>query len=363
MRSTSPDHNTSRMKIVIGTRLQAKPRFWDSESPYYLPQVKAIMVSYAEFHDSPQRRLEAMERGIREYLGVKEDVEVFLDNGAFAFWRNDTEPPIEEYVDFVTKAQPDWYPIPADFIPDPALNRSEQKRLFLKTMEINKKYARGGYVSVVHAGDWLSEYLRELEAKDIDASSDLALGGLVPRLLSTKGSSSREKVIDAIKETRDVYSGTSLHIFGIGGLTTLHLAAVLKVDSIDSVGWRIRAAYGSVFIAGKGERSIKKLGTWNTTKVSEQDMEVLKECSCPACRKYGVDGLKASKEDNEKECDNWGALGAYNRATHNLWTLLREAEDIEEHLDKGDYSEWYKDHVKSPLFRKLIDYALNHSGY
>jgi 7-cyano-7-deazaguanine tRNA-ribosyltransferase len=230
-------------------------------------------------------------------------------------------------------------------------------------MEINKKYAISDYIPVVHAGDWLSEYLKALEAEDIDVSSDLALGGLVPRLLSTKGSSSRKEVIDAIKETRDAYPGTSLHVFGIGGLTTLHLAAVLEVDSIDSVGWRIRAAYGSIFITGKGERSLKKLGSWNGTEVSEEEMEVLKRCSCPACKKYGLDGLMASKEDNEKEDDNWGALGAYNRATHNLWTLLREAEEIEKHLKEGNYSEWYKDHVKSPLFRKLIDYALNHSGY
>jgi len=317
------------------------------------------MVSYAEFHDSPQRRLEAMERGIREYLGVKDTVEVYLDNGAFAFWRNGTESPIEEYVDFVAEAQPDWYPIPADFIPDPKLGSSEQKRLFQKTMEINRKYARNGYVPVVHAGDWLSEYLRKLEVEDIDVSSGLALGGLVPRLLTKAGASSREKVIDAIKEVRDAYRETSLHVFGIGGLTTMHLAAVLNVDSIDSVGWRMRAAHGLIFIPGKGERSIKKLGNWNRTEVSEREMKVLKRCSCPACKRYGLDGLIASKEDNEKEDDNFGAVGFYNRATHNLWTLLKEARDIEKHLDEGDYSEWYKDHVKSPLFRRLIDYALN----
>lgn len=205
------------------------------------------MVSYADFHKSSSKRRAAMERGIHACLGVDQGMPVYLDNGSFAFWRKGVEPPIDDYVDFVTEARPDWYPIPADYIPDPQSSRDEQKVLFNKTMEINLEYTGRGFVPVIHAGDWLEEYLKAFERYGLLQCTEIGLGGLVPRLLSSKGSTSRERVIDAIKQAREYFDGR-LHVFGIGGLGTLHLAASLGVDSIDSSGWRNRAARGLILL-------------------------------------------------------------------------------------------------------------------
>jgi hypothetical protein len=350
------------MKIVVGINLSnSKPRVWDTSSEYYLPQVEAVMVSYADFHGHPRRRKSAIELGLREYLGVNEDIKVYLDNGAFAFWRKRIHPPVKEYVEFVQESKPDWYPIPADYIPSPNLPTKKQKTLFRRTMKMNRLYSGQGYVPVIHAGDWLCTYLEAIEREEIDLSRGLSLGGLVPRLLTQKGASSREQVVDTIKRVRERLEDVELHVFGIGGLTTLHLAAVLEVDSIDSSGWRNRAARGLIFVPGSGERYAVKLGSWRGRSITDKEEQYLRECGCPACKKYGVTGLKASKATNPEVGS--GAWGFQNRAAHNLWTFFLEAQEIERHLENETYEEWYKDHVKSPIWQRIIEYSVNHRGY
>lgn len=347
------------MLVVVGTQLDHGPKFWDESNEWYLPEVKAIMVSFADFCKSKTKRKAAMDKGLREYLGVRPNILVYLDNGSFAFWRQGLKRPIEEYVQFVKEARPDWYPIPTDFIPHPELSRSEQRLLFEKTMHMNLNYGSTGYVPVIHAGDWLEDYLEALEKNHVPLSRGVALGGLVPRLLTTKGAASRKRVIDAIKRTRD-YICTELHVFGIGGLTTLHLAAALGVDSIDSSGWRNRAARGLILLPGRGERSVVPLGNWRGVEVSGPEMQMLESCSCPACQKYGLEGLKAYNARGNKKGRGNGTSGFNRRAIHNLWTLLREAAEVDDKLARGEYRTWYRQHVAGTIVLRLIEYALNH---
>ena len=347
------------MLVVVGTRLDQAPRFWDKSSEWYLPQVKAMMVSYADFHRSSTKRRKAMDKGIRSYLGVDEDVLVYLDNGSFAFWRQGLERPIHEYTEFVTRAEPDWYPVPADFIPHPQLSHQEQRQLFEQTMQVNLKYAPKGYIPVIHAGDWLELYLEVLEKNRGLHSIGVALGGLVPRLLTSKGSVSRKRAVDAIRRTR-ITIPTALHVFGIGGLTTLHLAAALGVDAIDSSGWRNRAARGLVLLPGRGERSVVPLGNWRGIEVSTIESQMLESCTCPACQTYGLEGLKANNRRGNKEGQGNGTSGFNRRAIHNLYTLLREADEVDARIASGEYKTWYREHVKGDLVLRLIEYALNH---
>ena len=74
------------MLIVAGLTIRnLEPRVWDRGSPYHLPNLRAVMVSYAEFHRKPGARRAAMELGLRGYLGAPKEVSVYLDNGAFSF--------------------------------------------------------------------------------------------------------------------------------------------------------------------------------------------------------------------------------------------------------------------------------------
>src|SRR6266550_1642394 len=108
------------MLIVAGLSLRnLKPRVWDPTSPYFLSSLKAVMVSYGEFHQMPAQMRKATELGLRKYLGVARQIQVYLDNGAFYFLRSGAQAERKAYEAFVQKSKPDWYPIAFDVIPTP----------------------------------------------------------------------------------------------------------------------------------------------------------------------------------------------------------------------------------------------------
>ena len=127
-----------------------------------------------------------------------------------------------------------------------------------------------------------------------------------------------EDVIHSLRKTRNEFSTKSLHFFGIGGTATLHLAALLDIDSVDSTGWRNRAARGIVQLPGMGDRIAAELGNWRGRRVSEDEWELLAET--PVVKKFGMEKLKASNID-----------GFCTRATHNLWVLFNEIRLIKSH--------------------------------
>ena len=217
------------MLIVAGLTLKnVHPRVWDPPSPYYLPQLRAVMVSYFEFHAQPARRRRAMDRGLHAYFGLPDGVSVYLDNGAFAFLSKGGEVPRADYEAFVAAAGPDWYAIPQEYIPTPRMEEAEQLRCLEQTMAVNRAYGHDGYVPVVHAGRHLDEYLRQLLADDrLRQKRVVGLGALVPHLLRAEKAAPYQQVLDSLCRARAQLADRRLHVFGLGGTATLHLAALL----------------------------------------------------------------------------------------------------------------------------------------
>ena len=176
------------LDIVAGLSLKnLKPAVWDKDSPYYLPELHAVMVSYADFHAMKYRRKLAMQQGLHGYLGIPRRVKIYLDNGSFYFIGREGKAPVIEYEEFVRAAKPDWYPIPRDFIPTPKMKRLEQKICFDRTMEINRAYDYDGYVPIIHISHFLQDYTAAIKASEkLKTKPSLALGGIVPNLLKTK---------------------------------------------------------------------------------------------------------------------------------------------------------------------------------
>jgi len=161
-----PVHNP--LLVVAGWSLKSvQPRVWDSSSPFYLPTLGAMMVSYAEFHSMKTRRRKAMEQGLHEYLGVPRHIKIYLDNGAFSFIKKTGSVPEADYIEFVNEARPDWYPVPQDFIPTPTMSPGKQKKCFTMTMEVNRSYQENGFVPIVHISNHLGSYLARLSQDDI----------------------------------------------------------------------------------------------------------------------------------------------------------------------------------------------------
>jgi 7-cyano-7-deazaguanine tRNA-ribosyltransferase len=137
----------------------------------------------------------------------------------------------------------------------------------------------------------------------------------------------------------------------VGGTATLHLAALLGFDSVDSSGWRNRAARGIVQLPGCGERLVADLGNWRGREPSTDEWGILAKCKCPACKKFGSDGLKASK-----------LHGFCCRATHNLWVLLDENRWLAKHIPAGTYARNYKRRVNNSTYKPIIEELLKLLG-
>lgn len=337
------------MEVVAGLSLRnMKPRVWDVESPYHLPALRAVMVSYADFHQMQVRRREAMAHGIHASLGIPGHIRIYLDNGAFYFLSKGGEAPRADYEAFVASAQPDWYAIPQDYIPTPRMSDDEQLGCFERTMAVNRAYRHDGYVPVIHISRHLDIYLQEFQADtQLQAKPAIALGGIVPNLLRAPRAMAYDAVLGHVRRVRAALVGRQLHVFGIGGTATLHIAALLGIDSVDSAGWRNRAARGIVQLPGRGDRMVADMGTWRGREPTAEEWRLLEECPCPVCRYAGLVGLRAP-----------GVDGFSNRAAHNLWTLLGEARQIEAHLGAGDYLQWYRTHLDNTIYLPLIEQTL-----
>ncbi len=290
-----------------------------------------------------------MRRGLRDYLNVPEHISIYLDNGAFYFASKGGEPTPEEYDSFVEAAKPDWQPIRFDAIPSPKMPWQTQLACYRHTMKINHSYQHDGYVPVVHAGRYLDRYLKDIQSHSkLSTKAYIALGGLIPNLLRSPKAAAYSSILDDLIHIRRRFPDKSIHVFGIGGTATLHLAMLLGFDSADSSGWRNRAARGMIQLPGSGERIVAHLGKWRGRKTSEKEWEILAHCVCPACQEFGVEGLQAN-----------GIAGFSNRATHNLWILLQEARWVNEHLVENSYQRDYLERLDNTIYLPLIGKILN----
>jgi 7-cyano-7-deazaguanine tRNA-ribosyltransferase len=333
------------MLIVAGLSVKNfEPRVWDPSSQFHLPGLAAVMVSYAEFHQLRARRRAAMQRGLRDYLGIPDGMKVYLDNGAFYFGTRGLAAPFEEYEEFVAAAKPDWKPVPRDYIPFPQMTPQQRRGCFDRTMSVNRNYGHDGYVPVVHIGRHLADYTAGVNADAALAKKPaLALGGIVPNLLRKPKAIPYADVLAGLCHARRTFAGKSLHVFGVGGTATLHLTSLLGFDSADSSGWRNRAARGIVQLRGSGERLVAELGKWRGREPSAAEWQALGRCRCPACRRFGTAGLRANK-----------LHGFRCRATHNLWILLEEGRWLGKHVPAATYARNYRKRVDNSIYRPLI---------
>lgn len=327
---------------------QLKPHVWDKSSPYYLEDLKAVMISYAQIHQNAKTRKRMMTEGIRSVLNIPKEIKIFLDNGAFSFSMKGFEASINDYEEFSERTKPDWKPIPIDFIPSPQMSIAQQKKCLSRTMKVNIDYNHNGYVPVIHISRVLDDYIREIKGSvALRGKKSIALGGIVPNLLRSPKALTHNEILKSLITLRKEFPEHNIHIFGIGGISTLHLASLLQIDSVDSSGWRNRAARGIILLPGKSERTISDLGSWNGRKLNLEEEIILRNCKCPSCQKFGYEGLKLKASE-----------GFCIRATHNLWTLLQEEKWIQEKIASNTYYDSYQQRVDKSSYRILIDYLV-----
>jgi queuine/archaeosine tRNA-ribosyltransferase len=215
-------------------------------------------------------------------------------------------------------------------------------------MRANLHYQHNGYVPVVHIGRHLMDYTARVSADEsLSKKPCIALGAIVPNLLRKPKAMAYTDILAGLLHVRRIFKDKSIHVFGVGGTATLHLTALLRFDSVDSSGWRNRAARGIIQLPGSGERLVADLGNWRGREPSADEWDLLDRCKCPACREHGRTGLKARK-----------LHGFCCRATHNLWVLLEENRWLNKHLVAGTYGRNYTKRVDNSTYKPLIDELL-----
>jgi 7-cyano-7-deazaguanine tRNA-ribosyltransferase len=309
------------------------------------------MVSYGDFHQMPACHDATVKNGLRKFLSAPTHVQIFLDNGAFYFARKKGEADQRKYREFILRGKPDWYPIRFDAIPMPQMSARKQRACYEQTMRFNRAYQHDGYVPVIHVCSLLDEYVEAVKRNTkLFRKSSLALGGMVPNLLRSPKALSYDKILSGLQRVRQQFPKKHLHVFGIGGTATLHLARLLGIDSIDSSGWRNRAARGIVQLPGTGDRTVVKFGNWRGRSPSKSEWTVLRECGCPACQQFGTRGLKKA-----------GLKGFCNRATHNLHVLLEETEWLEAEITSGTYAQNFEARLHNSTYLPLLERLLGAS--
>jgi tRNA-guanine family transglycosylase len=154
----------------------------------------------------------------------------------------------------------------------------------------------------------------------------VCVGGLVPLLrrsgaLGRRGQDARESLTRSISLVRASFPASNLHVLGAGAPGTIAMAFRCGADSVDSVGWRRAAGFGTIFLPGGSERIVSDRDRKRPASrpgLEPADMLMLASCECPACSRAGA-------LDGRLQCLSASYLA---RAAHNAHILLEQARGL-----------------------------------
>jgi queuine/archaeosine tRNA-ribosyltransferase len=150
----------------------------------------------------------------------------------------------------------------------------------------------------------------------------IGIGGLVPTLQRCgsikrpSADSPHRTIANSIECVRTYFPKSKIHLFGVGSLHTVLGVIAAGANSVDSIGWRQAAGFGSVFIPGRHRRLLTERERQTPCRpfASRGDLDLLAACLCPACRHNG------EIEDNVERLRRHFKP----RAAHNIWVLYSE---------------------------------------
>lgn len=269
---------------------------------------------------------------------------LFLDSGAFTAAMRDIVLDRERVLYIQERLWPDLA-VPLDYPLKPSMMVDEMRNAWKKTAENilywqNNSSLTGRTVPTLHSWDKRSlvDNINWI-AKHADAEY-LAIGVVVnPDFSGYSGFfKDRQPRIDMIRMLSRVVSHVrektdfKIHAMGLGSSPLmLHLAYYLGVESIDTVGYRRKAAFGKIILPGIGERYVgNRQGEFGRRRLSKRERELLVQCSCEVC-----------STDVSRLWSDWRA-----RALHNEHVMKLEAKKALELLNQGlDTYERYLERV------------------
>jgi len=240
-------------KLILGTPVNAVPR------PWLYMRVPGIMVNAFDLLQNGRYR-DLRGRGLRKFLGIDDDVELWIDSGGYQFLKRGLDPGVDKLAKLYREIDADYY-VSLDYPPSPrdeprlrAEKLAKTIRAFWRLRSILRSLAEEGrLVPVFHmsAGPTLRLQLRAYEPYTVVA----AAGGLVPYFMQLAGKKSRLKAVLFLALLRKLWRGR-LHALGLASAAVIPLLRILGIDSGDTQTWRHKAAYGKIIVPGLGERHV-----------------------------------------------------------------------------------------------------------
>jgi len=333
--------------LWLGYPVGYPPKPWE-----YFP-METVMVNAHDFINKPSLYEEVCKKGIHKLLGF--EGLIMMDSGGFIFQKKekiDIEP--SKIIELYEKSKPDIGVI-LDHPFSPEKSNSDNQKRWEQTLQntdfMIKNNGKIALMPVLH-GYSLKELKNACDQiKRINENPMLVgLGSLVPLLFNMKGSNRfknpRNFVIDATRLVRKEFPNSLLHTFGVGSTKTMHLMYSLGVDSLDSSGWRLKAAYGNIQLPGVSDRNPTSRNNGRSS-LNEKEKKILEQCECPTCK-------NKSLEEKIKSLD-----GPFPpRALHNAWVYVQERESYIKSLNEGTSREFTEKRLRG-FFSKSYDYLIN----
>ncbi len=311
--------------------------------------LEGLMVNAYEILKKTKANSEVRSQGIHEYMEF--DGPIMMDSGGFQFMKkNELNVDPKEILELYQVSKPD-FGIVLDHPLGPNLDHKEKLDRWLKTlantriMLANHNMDCTELVPVIH-GHELSKiewFIDELNK--ISSFNYLGIGSLVPSVFSTKGAGGISNVVEIVNFVRKKLVDKRIHVFGIGSNLTMHLMFYAGADSVDSSGWRTKAAYGAIQLPGIGDRYITSRTRNKTYRdVSEEEKQILASCGCPICTTEGLKKLRKSFK---------------SRAMHNAWVYQEEVKKARELIKFGKYEKYVEDILLKTPFAYVFNKAKN----
>ncbi|MGQ3228192.1 MAG: hypothetical protein ACT6R2_04755 [Blastomonas fulva] len=205
---------------------------------------------------------------------------------------------------------------------DPPADRDRKHAITLENLtSLARVVDHARLVPVIH-GPEIADIARNAAASAAIAPGArmVALGGLVPtlRYSANRSDDVLRHLTAAVDATKTAFPHSAIHILGAGAPRTLSYAFRAGASSVDSIGWRRAAGFGTIFLAGRGERFVEQRDRDRPRSrplLGPGDHDALSDCACPPC----------STTDDLSERIALLASHYMPRAAHNAWTLHTEA--------------------------------------
>jgi tRNA-guanine family transglycosylase len=268
-----------------------------------------------------------------------------MDSGGFQLLKKDIQIKPDQVLEIYRKAKPD-IGVVLDFPFHPSeLNKRKQRwEKTLKNTEFMMENSHDiALMPVIHGYS-----LKEIEkaCKEIEKISDpqiIGMGSIVPILRSLKSSNltkidknsnSFKLLIQMISIVRKKFPDAFLHAFGVGSASTMHLMFTLGVDSVDSMSWRMKAAYGAIQLPGLSDRFVISKNR-PKGRIPLTEFSLLNKCNCPICKNI------FNLEDRISAFSNLNNHTFYNRAIHNAFVLKNEERIFKIYVKKDKISNFF----------------------